>query len=129
MNIVTLKPALVSYAGECVDNARFVFGFSAEDAEFARSGDDLVLSFENGATITLNGFYTTYTLQNMPVFEVDGAEVAGGDLLAALDQPDLMPAAGPTPANESHYQEWSNMDLLGGLDATGLAGGVLLGLF
>ncbi|MBR6626042.1 MAG: hypothetical protein IKL01_07560, partial [Mailhella sp.] len=54
----------------------------------------------------------------MPVFEVEGLEVAGEDFFSALGQPELMPAAGPAVSN-SHYQEWSNMDLLGGLDRLG----------
>ncbi|MBR3880684.1 MAG: hypothetical protein IKJ34_03705, partial [Mailhella sp.] len=119
MNTVFLNLPKTSYAVECAEDARFVFQFPAGEAEVSRSGDDLVFMLENGVTITLNDFYTAYTAQNMPVFEMEGAEVAGEDFLAALGQPELMPAAGPEPANDSHYQEWSNMELLGGLDRLG----------
>ena len=104
---------------ECAPGARFVFTFPADAATLSRSGDDLVLNVEGGSTITLSDFYGTYTQEEMPSFAVDGAEVAGADFFAALEQPELMPAAGPEPANDSHYQEWSNMDLLGGLDRLG----------
>jgi len=119
MNTILLKQSETSYSVECTAGARFVFGFPADQAEVSRSGDDLIFSLENGASVTLSQFYSTYSAQNMPVFEVGDADVAGGDFLAALGQPELMPAAGPEPANDSHYQEWSSMDLLGGLDRLG----------
>ncbi|MBQ8744114.1 MAG: hypothetical protein IJZ18_02885, partial [Mailhella sp.] len=119
MSTVFLNPAETSYTVECMADARFVFGFASDSPEFSRAGDHLVLTFENGASITLANFYSLYPAQGMPLFEVDGAEVSGKDFLAALDQPELMPAAGHTPANNSHYQEWSNMELLGGLDRLG----------
>ncbi|MBQ9105634.1 MAG: hypothetical protein IJY48_05845, partial [Mailhella sp.] len=119
MSTVFLNPAETSYTVECMADARFVFGFASDSPEFSRAGDHLVLTFENGASITLANFYSLYPAQGMPLFEVDGTEVSGKDFLATLDQPELMPAAGPTPANDSHYQEWSNMELLGGLDRLG----------
>ena len=118
MNTILLQSSLSSVI-ECAAGSRYVFSFPSEEAEISRSGDDLLLSFENGNTITLAGFYTTYTLQDMPLFEVEGVEIAGADFMAALDNPDLMPAAGPEPANDSHYQEWGVSDLLGGLDRLG----------
>lgn len=119
MNTVLLNQSAASQVIECVPGAHFVFGFPADAAELSRSGNDLVLAFADGASITLEGFYKTYTQQDMPSFEVDGANVAGADFFVAIGQSDLMPAAGPEPANDSHYQEWSNMDLLGGLDRLG----------
>ena len=108
-----------AYAVDCADDTRFVFQFPVGEAEVSRSGDDLVFVLENGVSITLKDFYASYTAQNMPAFEVEGMEIAGADFFAALDQPELMPAAGPEPANDSYYQEWSNMELLGGLDRLG----------
>ncbi|MBQ4615736.1 MAG: hypothetical protein IJB29_03360, partial [Mailhella sp.] len=119
MNTIFLNLPKTSYSVECAGDTRFVFQFPVGETEVSRSGDDLVFVLENGVSITLSDFYVSYTAQNMPVFEVEGAEVAGTDFLAALGQPELMPAAGPEPANDSHYQEWSNMDLLGGLDRLG----------
>ena len=119
MNTVFLNLPKTSYAVDCADDTRFVFQFPVGEAEVSRSGDDLVFVLENGVSITLKDFYASYTAQNMPAFEVEGMEIAGADFFAALDQPELMPAAGPEPANDSHYQEWSNMELLGGLDRLG----------
>lgn len=113
MSTIILNQPALSSSIECVAGARFVFDFPTDAAELSRSGDDLVFSFGNGATLTLDGFYTVFTQKEMPVFEVGGTEVSGADFLAALAQPELMPAAGPEPANDSHYQEWSSMDLLG----------------
>ena len=95
MNTILLKQSETSYSVECTAGARFVFGFPADQAEVSRSGDDLIFSLENGASVTLGQFYSTYSAQNMPVFEVGDADVTGGDFLAALGQPELMPAAGP----------------------------------
>jgi len=119
MSTVFLNLSELSYSVDCADDTRFVFQFPVGEAEVSRSGDDLVFVLENGVSITLKDFYASYTAQNMPAFEVEGVEIAGADFFAALDQPELMPAAGPEPANDSHYQEWSNMELLGGLDRRG----------
>ena len=119
MSTILLNQSSLAQVIECVPGARFVFAFPTDAAELSRSADDLVISFADGGSITLNGFYETYTQQEMPTFEVGGDEVSGAEFFAALDQPDLMPAAGPEPAKDTHYQEWSNMDLLGGIDRLG----------
>ena len=119
MNTVFLDLSERSYSVECAEGARFFFNFPAGEAEVTRSGDDLVFALENGISIPLTDFYSAYTAKNMPVFEVAGQQVAGEAFLAALSQPELMPAAGPEPVSNSHYQEWSNMELLGGLDRLG----------
>ena len=41
-----------------------------------------------------SGFYTTYSKEEMPSFQVEGVEISGQDFFAALGE-DLMPAAGP----------------------------------
>ena len=84
MSTVFLNLSELSYSVDCAGEARFVFNFPAGGAEVSRSGDDLVFLLENGASVTLNGFYSAYTAQNMPVFEVEGLEVAGEDFFAAL---------------------------------------------
>ena len=119
MSTILLNQSSLAQVIECVPGARFVFAFPTDAAELSRSADDLVISFADGGSITLNGFYETYTQQDMPTFEVGGDEVSGAEFFAELDQPDLMPAAGPEPAKDTHYQEWSNMDLLGGIDRLG----------
>lgn len=103
-------------------NGRFIFDFPADAATLTRNGDDLVLTFEDGAAIQLQGFYTTYSKEEMPSFQVDGVEISGQDFFAALDE-DLMPAAGPasgsSAARGSRYNEYGGSDLLDGLDHLG----------
>ena len=79
----------------CEPEAKFVFDFPTDAATLSRNGDNLVMTFEDGATLTLTDFYKAYSSKNMPSFEVDGAQVAGADFFAAMNEPDLMPAAGP----------------------------------
>ncbi len=118
---ILLNKSAVSQSISCVPDARFVFGFSPEDATLSRSGDDFVLTFEDGSTITLAGFYTTYSSEQMPSFSVEGAEISGEDFFTAMNEPDLMPAAGPAQqaADGARYRSWANMELLDGIDRLG----------
>ena len=103
-------------------DGRFIFDFPADAATLTRSGDNLVLTFEDGASIQLQGFYTTYSKEEMPSFQVDGVEISGQDFFAALGE-DLMPAAGPaagsSAARGGRYNEYGGSDLLDGLDHLG----------
>ena len=103
-------------------DGRFIFDFPADAATLTRNGDDLVLTFEDGAAIQLQGFYTTYSKEDMPSFQVEGVEISGQDFFAALDE-DLMPAAGPasgsSAARGGRYNEYGGSDLLDGLDHLG----------
>ena len=83
MSTVFLDLSERSYSVDCASESRFVFNFPAGEAEVSRSGEDLVFLLENGISVTLEGFYSSYSAQNMPVFEVEGLEVAGEDFLAA----------------------------------------------
>ena len=58
-------------------DGRFIFDFPADAATLTRNGDDLVLTFEDGAAIQLQGFYTTYSKEEMPSFQVDAWRSAG----------------------------------------------------
>ena len=49
-------------------DGRFIFDFPADAATLTRSGDNLVLTFEDGASIQLQDFYTTYSKEEMPSF-------------------------------------------------------------
>lgn len=100
-------------------NDRFVFDFPTDEATLARSGDNLVLTFEDGGSIELTNFYSTYDKEHIPDFVVDGTEISGSDFFAALNQEDLMPAAGPatgTTGNGARYHEYDSMNLLDGID-------------
>ena len=81
-------------------DGRFIFDFPADAATLTRNGDDLVLSFEDGSSIRLQGFYTTYSKEEMPSFQVEGVEISGQDFFAALGE-DLMPAAGPAASSSA----------------------------
>ena len=103
-------------------NGRFIFDFPADAATLTRNGDDLVLTFEDGSSIQLQGFYTTYSKEEMPSFQVEGVEISGQDFFAALGE-DLMPAAGPAAGSSAsrsgRYNEYGGSDLLDGLDHLG----------
>ena len=57
-------------------DGRFIFDFPADAATLTRSGDNLVLTFEDGASIQLQDFYTTYSKEEMPSFQVEGVEIS-----------------------------------------------------
>ena len=103
-------------------DGRFIFDFPADAATLTRSGDNLVLTFEDGSSIQLQGFYTTYSKEEMPSFQVEGVEISGQDFFAALGE-DLMPAAGPAAGSSAsrsgRYNEYGGSDLLDGLDHLG----------
>ena len=103
-------------------DGRFIFDFPADAATLTRNGDDLVLSFEDGSSIRLQGFYTTYSKEEMPSFQVEGVEISGQDFFAALGE-DLMPAADPAAGSSAsrggRYNEYGGSDLLDGIDHLG----------
>ncbi len=108
----------------CTPEARFVFEFPTDEATLSRNGDNLVITFEDGSTLQLENFYTAYSSQNMPSFSVDGAEISGEDFFTAMNEPDLMPAAGPAgnagnQSNGNRFHDYVNADLLDGLDRLG----------
>ncbi len=107
----------------CAPDARFVFDFPTTDATMTRSGEDLVFSFVDGASVVLQDFYGTYNKDQLPSFAMEGVEVAAADFFAAMNQEDLMPAAGPA-SNSSvrangHYNEYGDSALLSGLNRLG----------
>ena len=119
-DILLAKPAAgASQTIPCAPEARFVFDFPTTDATLAREGDDLAIQFEDGSSLNLQGFYTEYNEENLPSFSIDGTEVAAADFFAAMNEPDLMPAAGPgtgaTPTG-GRFHEWGNADLADGID-------------
>ena len=119
------KPAAgTSQKVVCTPDARFVFEFPTDEATLSRNGDNLVITFEDGSTLQLENFYTAYSSENMPSFSVDGAEISGEDFFTAMNEPDLMPAAGPAgnagnQSNGNRFHDYVNADLLDGLDRLG----------
>ena len=62
---------------ESVADSRLVLQFPTDQATMERAGDNLVFSFDDGSSIQLTNFYTQYSQESMPDFEVDGTLVAG----------------------------------------------------
>lgn len=107
-------------AVENVPDARIVLNFPLTEATMEREGDDLVFKFEDGGQVSFTAFYTNYTSETLPTFQIAGEEVAGKDLFAALDST-LMPAAGPAaaaaaPAGGGRYNEFGVDSLMDGVD-------------
>ncbi|MDR2695226.1 MAG: hypothetical protein LBC79_02450 [Deltaproteobacteria bacterium] len=88
-------------AGETVSvsvgsGARLEFAFDQSKANLGKDGKDFVLTFDDGAVLRLQGFYDNFGENaNPPTLIVEGNELPGEAFLAALNNPDLMPAAGP----------------------------------
>ena len=77
-------------------DARLEFTFDQGDANLSKDGQNLVFTFNDGATLTLEGFYNNFGDNTQPpTLIVEGNELPGEAFLAALNNPDLMPAAGP----------------------------------
>ena len=119
-----VKPVAGSQNIVCDPQARFVFDFLADAATLSRSGDNLVLTFEDGSSIQLENFYTAYSSENMPSFSLEGVEISGQDFFTAMNGADLMPAAGPAASasamgNSPRYHEYTNAELYDGLDRLG----------
>ena len=78
-------------------DARLEFSFDQDAATLGRDEHDLVLLFEDGGSLTLEGIYEHFHPGSVPpVFIIDdGHAVAGRDFLALHADPDLMPTAGP----------------------------------
>ena len=78
-------------------DAHLEFTFDQGDANFSKDGQNFVLTFNDGGTLTLQGFYDNFgDNAQPPTFVTSGGELPGEQFLAALDNPDLMPLAGPT---------------------------------
>ena len=103
-------------------DARFVLDFATGDAKLAKSenGENLVLTFDDGAKIEVEGFYTTFNKDSLPTLNVGGQDISGEQLAAVLGE-DLMPAAGPASAAQAapqggRFRSFADADLNGGLD-------------
>ncbi len=77
-------------------DAKLEFTFNPGDADLSKDGQNFVLTFQDGAKLTLEGFYDNFGDNTQPpTLVMDGQELPGEQFLAALNNPDLMPAAGP----------------------------------
>lgn len=99
----------------------FVFDFDLENATFTRSGNNLVIQADNGASVTLSDYFAVgdESLPNLVL--ADGSVVSGNDFLAQFSDLDLSTAAGPAgggAAAGSGAGEYADAagELVGGVD-------------
>jgi VCBS repeat-containing protein len=111
--------------------SRIVLGFAPDTATLFRQGDNLVFSFEDGGSVSLTDFYKVVTRETLPDFSVDGASIPGEEFFAALNDADLIPAAGPgaNATGGGRYHDYAQNSLqdgtwhLGALDYRTAFGG------
>ena len=98
------------------ETTKITLGFPAGQATLERTGDTLTFQFDDGASVSITDFYTAYTSENAPGFEVDGQLISSAEFFTTF-APDLAPAAGPSAAERSsHYAEHGTADLSDGID-------------
>ena len=88
--------------------ARLELAFNQNEAVLSKEEQNLVFTFHDGATLTLEGFYNSFgDNAQPPTLIVEGKELPGEVFLAALNSPDLLPAAGPTapPRGGGSYED------------------------
>ena len=77
-------------------DAKLEFTFDQTAADLNKDGQNLEFTFADGSKLTLAGFYDHFgDNAQPPTLVVQGNELPGEAFLAALNNPDLMPAAGP----------------------------------
>lgn len=97
--------------------ARYTLDFPSDNATLSRDGNDLVFNFDDDSSIHLSNFYSEYTADNIPDFEVSGTLIAGKDFFSTF-APDLVPAAGQNTQirTNSGYQLGDAGKLMDGID-------------
>ncbi|MFT4301130.1 MAG: hypothetical protein QM579_05210 [Desulfovibrio sp.] len=117
MSTSILRPAAGQYTAlTSGENSQITLGFPADQATLERAGDALTFRFDDGASVSITDFYTAYSSENAPEFEVDGQLISSAEFFKAFG-PDLAPAAGPSAAERSsHYSEHGTAELSAGID-------------
>lgn len=117
MSTSILRPAAGQHTAlTSGETSQITLGFPADQATLERAGDALTFQFDNGASVSITDFYTAYSSENAPEFEVDGQLISSAEFFKAFG-PDLAPAAGPSAAERSsHYAEHGTAELSGGID-------------
>lgn len=64
-----------------------------DQATLERSGNDLIFRFDDSSTVVLRDFYGLYQGFHAD-FVIEGTPIAGEQFFTALNEHDLMPAAG-----------------------------------
>ena len=105
---------------EAARDSRIDLNFPTDQATLERSGNDLIFRFDDGSTVVLRDFYTAYTKDSMPDFVIEGTPIAGEQFFTALNEPDLMPAAGPAAnaasADGGRFREYADDALINGVN-------------
>ena len=119
-DIILNKPEAGTQAVfEAARDSRIDLNFPTDQATLERSGNDLIFRFDDGSTVVLRDFYTAYTKDSMPDFVIEGTPIAGEQFFTALNEPDLMPAAGPAAnaasADGGRFREYADDALINGV--------------
>ena len=120
-DIILNKPEAGTQAVfEAAGDSRIDLNFPTDQATLERSGNDLIFRFDDGSTVVLRDFYTAYTKDSMPDFVIEGTPIAGEQFFTALNEPDLMPAAGPAvnaaSADGGRFREYADDALINGVN-------------
>ncbi len=73
-------------------NNGLMFDFNTNEANLSRHGEDLNITFNDGAAISLTNFYNVYTAEHLPEFFVQNQEITAEQFFANISN--LMPAVG-----------------------------------
>ena len=120
-DIILNKPEAGTQAVfEAAGDSRIDLNFPTDQATLERSGNDLIFRFDDGSTVVLRDFYTAYNKDSMPDFVIEGTPIAGEQFFTALNEPDLMPAAGPAAnaasADGGRFREYADDALINGVN-------------
>ena len=120
-DIILNKPEAGTQAVfEAAGDSRIDLNVPTDQATLERSGNDLIFRFDDGSTVVLRDFYTAYTKDSMPDFVIEGTPIAGEQFFTALNEPDLMPAAGPAAnaasADGGRFREYADDALINGVN-------------
>ena len=120
-DIILNKPEAGTQAVfEAAGDSRIDLNFPTDQATLERSGNDLIFRFDDGGTVALRDFYTAYTKESIPDFVIEGTPIAGEQFFMALNEPDLMPAAGPAAnasnADGGRFREYTDATLIDGVN-------------
>lgn len=106
-------------AVEAMADTKYLLNFSPDQATLDRTDNDLIFKFEDGSSVSVVNFYSAYTKDSMPDFEIDGSRVSGNDFFTAFG-PNLAPGADTSAVERSsHYAEHDNAELAVGIDHLG----------
>ena len=72
---------------------KIILNFNADAAEIDRKDDSLIFKFEDGSVVELEKFYSEFSKENLPQFQIEDRLVAGMEFFKTF-APDIAPAAG-----------------------------------